>query len=56
MKKTFTIFAVLAFVLLVLGFAIQSEGMAPPLLRAMGSVFFILAFITKIAEAVESEG
>ena len=53
MKKMFPILVVLSVVLLIGGFT--NDSIAACVARALGAVFFILAFICKLAQKMESE-
>ncbi len=53
MKNLFVIWCVTSIVLLIAGFS--SGSITACILRALGAVFFILAFLTKLAQKMDSE-
>lgn len=55
MKKTSNILAAVCLILLVLGFSGLGPDVFMGFLRAIGAVFFILAFVTRVVEKAESE-
>jgi len=55
MRTVFRILLTVSIISLVLGFIGLGNGMAVGFCRAIGAVFFCLAFITKVIEKAETE-
>jgi hypothetical protein len=55
MKKTSNILAAVCLILLAFGFSGLGPGVFAGFCRALGAVFFILAFVTRVIEKAESE-